>query len=188
MTDEPDRPTLFTVGHGSRSLEEFLALLREAAIACLVDIRRFPGSRRHPYFGRESLEKVLPAAGIRYLFAGDALGGRRRARPDSCHTALRTAGFRAYADHMATAEFVSAADRLLELAAQTPTAVMCAERLPWRCHRYFLADYLLFRGARVRHLIAADQVREHRLHPLARIDEGRLIYDRQDSEQLELEL
>ncbi len=162
-------------------------MLTESGIGCLVDVRRFPGSRRYPHFSRESLEQALTVAGIRYLWVGDRLGGRRRARRGSPHTAITTEGFRAYADHMETEIFKRGIDSLLALAATSTTAVMCAERLPWRCHRFFLSDFLLLAGVRVIHLIEVGQRQEHRLSPLVRSEEGRMIYDRKSPEQLELD-
>ncbi len=177
---------IYTIGHGDRSWEEFLALLLEPRIRCLVDVRRFPGSRRHPHFSRENLEQALPTAGIRYRWEGERLGGRRKARRDSPHTALRTEGFKAYADHMETEIFRRGVESLLALANKAPTAVMCAERLPWHCHRFFLSDFLLLTDARVIHIIEAGKLQRHQLNPIARIEGKRLIYDRKSPEQLEL--
>lgn len=182
------RATVFTVGHGDRSLEEFLGLLRLHGIRSLVDVRRFPGSRRHPRFSRASLEQSLPEAGIAYLWEGEALGGRRRPRPDSPHGALRNEGFRGYADHMGTPLFRAGVERLLSAAKETPAAIMCAERLPWRCHRYMIADALLAAGAEVVHLIGPGQSREHRLHPAARLTGDGLLYDRREPDQPVLDL
>jgi uncharacterized protein (DUF488 family) len=141
-------------------------------------VRRFPGSRRHPHFSRQSLEQGLPAAGIRYVWEGDRLGGWRRARRDSPHTAIEAEGFRGYADHMETELFRRGVESLLALAIESPAAVMCAERLPWRCHRFFLADYLVLRGVQVIHVIETRQLQEHRMNPMARREGERLVYDR----------
>ena len=168
---------VYTIGHGNRALEEFIALLHDAAIACLVDVRAFPGSRKHPHFGRAELERSLPQAGIDYVWEGTALGGRRRPRPDSRHVALRNASFRAYADHMETELFSTGVERVLALAAAAPVALMCAERLPWQCHRYMIADYLVARGVEVRHLVNDSAPREHALRAEARKEDGRLVYD-----------
>ncbi len=169
-------PVVYTVGHGSRSLEEFLALLRHHGIRCLVDIRAYPGSRRHPHFAREALAAALAAEGIRYVWEGRELGGFRH-DGGTQHTALHSPGFRAYCAHMESEPFRQAAARVLALASEVPTAVMCAERLYWHCHRHFLSDYLLLRGARVVHLISVTETREHRMNPLARVEGDRLIYD-----------
>jgi uncharacterized protein (DUF488 family) len=168
---------IFTVGHGSRARDEFLALLQSAAIRCLVDVRAFPGSRRHPQFGREALQASLRQAGIEYVWEGEALGGRRRPREGSPHVALRNASFRAYADHMQTDVFRAGARRLLERAARETVAIMCAERLPWQCHRYMISDYLVVAGAEVRHLIDAAAPRSHSVRAEARVSAGDLVYD-----------
>lgn len=178
----PER-VIFTVGHGNRTLAELLHLLQCAGTGTLVDVRRFPGSRRHPHFARASLETALPAVGIAYLWAGEHLGGRRRPLPDSPHSAVRNDSFRAYADHMGTPLFQEAVEALRGLAEKQVVTVMCAERLPWRCHRYFLADALLLAGVRVLHLVEAETPREHRLSPYARVADGLLIYDRTPDDQ-----
>lgn len=170
-------PPVFTIGHGNRSLEEFTSLLGRAGIACLLDVRAFPGSRRHPHFGRGELERSLPIAGVEYVWEGASLGGRRKPRPDSPHVALRNASFRAYADHMETGEFLEGIERLLERSGHGRVAIMCAERLPWQCHRYMISDYLVAQGVEVRHLIDSGAPREHRLRAEARPLGARLIYD-----------
>jgi uncharacterized protein (DUF488 family) len=169
--------TVYTIGHGNRAIEEFLGLLREAAIECLVDVRAYPASRRHPQFSREALERSLAGAGIRYVWEGKALGGRRKAAVESPHVALRSASFRAYADHMATEEFRAGARRLLELANGARIAIMCAERLPWECHRNLVSDRLVADGFTVLHLIGAGSRKQHRLSAVARLHGGALIYD-----------
>ena len=170
---------IHTIGHGNRSLDEFIGLLHQNGIDCLVDVRAFPGSRRHPHFGRGELERSLPAAGVYYLWEGRALGGRRRPRPDSPHRAMRNESFRAYADHMETPEFRDGIERLLGHADRLPIAIMCAERLPWQCHRYMISDYLVAKAIDVRHIIDSSRPREHRLRAEARVSEGGLIYDAQ---------
>lgn len=178
--------TVFTIGHGSRAIGEFVALLREAGIECVVDVRAYPVSRRHPQFAREALEKSLTQAGIRYAWEGKSLGGRRKLAKDSPHIALKSPGFRAYADYMATEEFRAGLDRLLELERTARAAIMCAERLPWECHRNLIADSLSARGVRVLHLMGPGESREHALSPLARRDGERLVYDA--GEQLRLRI
>ena len=168
---------VYTVGHGNRPLDELIGLLEQAGVRCLVDVRAFPGSRRHPHFGRDELEHSLPAAGIAYVWEGASLGGRRRPRPDSRHIALRNASFRAYADHMETVDFRAGVERLLARAHEARVAVMCAERLPWQCHRYMISDYLVARDVEVRHLIDASPPREHRLRNEARKEGQVLVYD-----------
>jgi len=185
--NESDTSPVYTIGHGNRPLAEFTALLEQSRIACLVDVRAFPGSRRHPHFGRAELERSLPAAGIEYTWEGVSLGGRRTPRLDSPHLALRNASFRAYADHMQTDDFRDAVHRLLECSAQIRVAIMCAERLPWQCHRYMISDYLVARRIEVRHLIDASAPREHRLRDEARVHGADLIYDCNTQAGFELE-
>lgn len=170
--------TVFSVGHGSRIQEEFAALLGAADIALLVDVRAYPASRRFPHFSRASLEVFLAHKSIAYDWQGKDLGGYRKPKPASAHAALKNAGFRGFADHMESLEFKTAVDRLIKQAKQTKLAIMCAERLPWECHRYLISDYLVMLGVRVIHLIAPGNSREHELSPLARVSESRLIYDK----------
>jgi uncharacterized protein (DUF488 family) len=165
-----------TVGHSTRSLADFVALLRAHAIEAVADVRRHPGSGRHPHFAREALAAGLERERIGYLWL-PGLGGRRRGRPDSPHVAWRSASFRAYADHMETPEFAAELARLLELARVSPTAVMCAEAVPWRCHRQLIADALVARGIEVRHATSAARPGTHRLTPFARLEGTRVVYD-----------
>jgi len=169
--------TLYTIGHGSRSIGELVALLQQAGVACLVDVRAYPASRRHPQFARGALQRSLADAGIRYEWEGKALGGRRSPAGNSRHIALKEPGLRAYADHMMSAEFGAALDRLAELASATRTAVLCAERLPQECHRSLISDSLHARGAEVLHLIGSEPPVPHALNPLARIEGEALVYD-----------
>lgn len=167
---------VYTVGHSTRTLEELLALLGERGVLTLVDVRRFPGSRRQPHFAGPALAEALRNAGVAYVHERD-LGGRRTPRPGSPNTAWRVKGFRGYADHMATAPFRAALDRLIATAERSTSAIMCAEALPWRCHRRLIADALVVRGVRVCHLISAGRMAEHRLDPAARVLEGgQVIY------------
>lgn len=167
-----------TVGHGNRTSEELQALLVEAGVRELVDVRAHPGSRRHPQFSRATLAEELGGVGIGYTWSGQDLGGRRRPKAGSRHTAWRNDSFRAYADHMESAEFAAAIDRLLARAGEAKLAIMCAERLPWQCHRYLISDFLVMRGVAVTHLIGSGSAREHALNPMARIEHGLLVYDR----------
>ena len=169
--------TVFTVGHGARPIETFLELLEGAGIRRLVDVRTAPGSRKHPQFGRDALASSLEERGIRYEWFGRELGGFRRAREDSRHTALRSRGFRGYADHMETAEFREARDRLIETSRDTPTSVMCAESLWWRCHRRMLADGLVAAGCEVVHIMDRGKLEPHRLTSAARIEGDAVVYD-----------
>lgn len=180
--------TIHTIGHGNRPLEELIALLKSAGVERLVDVRAFPASRRHPHFARAALEKTLPEAGMAYIWEGGALGGRRRPLPDSPHTALRSASFRAYADHMMRPPCQTAIDRLIAGGREHASAIMCAERLPWRCHRYLISDTLVARGIAVFHIVSEAAPRPHALSPLARVAGEVLIYDRGDEPEPELDL
>jgi uncharacterized protein (DUF488 family) len=165
-----------TLGHSTRSLDDFMALLDAHGIAGIADVRRFPGSRRHPHFAGEALATSLAAGGRRYDWL-PALGGRRPVQPASPHVGWREPGFRGYADHMETDEFRGGLDELLVRAAERPTAVLCAEAVPWRCHRQLLADALLVRGVEVVHVLDVASTRPHRLTAFARIEGDRLVYD-----------
>jgi uncharacterized protein (DUF488 family) len=173
--------TLYTIGHGDREIATFVGMLRDARSALLFDVRRHPGSRRHPHFGHEALAHALADAGIGYRWEGEALGGRRRTRPDSRHVAWRSASFRGYADHMETPDFVAALARLLDAARKRPVAVMCAERHPSQCHRQLIADAALARGVPVVHLLEPGRSEPAKLHDFARLEGAQVIYDLQPS-------
>lgn len=164
---------LYTVGHSTRPIEAFLALLVPNGIATLADVRRFPGSRRHPQFGSDALAASLATAGITYAHFPD-LGGRRSPAPDSINTAWRHDAFRGYADYMETPLFQSAIDRLLGLA--PPIVVMCAEAVWWRCHRGLIADYLTAMGLRVLHIGDGARTTVHTGTSAATITAGALSY------------
>lgn len=182
-TGEGDGGTVvFTIGHGTRAIGEFIVLLRSSGVRRLVDVRTAPGSRKHPQFGKAALEESLETAGIAYVWCQD-LGGWRKASPASPHSALRSLGFRGYADHMDSEEFGQAVGRLIETSGETPTAVMCAESLWWRCHRRMLADALTARGCTVVHLMSGGARVPHRIHPSARIVGTRVVYDVDQPEQ-----
>lgn len=166
---------IYTVGHGNRTLDELVEALRSQRIEQLVDVRSFPGSRRHPQFGRQQLERTLPEHGIAYTWVRD-LGGRRRPRPDSPHTGWRVEAFRAYADYMETPEFAAGLDELVRLARESPTAYMCAERLWWQCHRRLISDALTVRGMDVVHILDAQKSEPHKLTDFLRVEDGRLFY------------
>jgi uncharacterized protein (DUF488 family) len=169
--------TILTVGHGARPIDAFLDLLRGAGVRRLVDVRTAPGSRKHPQFGRDALAASLDTAGIAYEWWGRALGGWRRPRPDSRHTALRSPGFRGYADHMETEEFGAALRELIATSGRTRTAVMCAESLWWRCHRRMVADALLASGIEVAHIMEGGRLDPHRLSRSARVEDSLVVYD-----------
>lgn len=170
---------VYTIGHSTRSLDELVALLRENGVATLADVRRYPGSRRYPQFARDSLEAALPAAGIRYAHFA-SLGGRRRPRPDSPNGGWRSEQFRGYADHMGSEEFAGALEALLALAG--PAAVMCAEAVPWRCHRNLLSDELTRRGVEVVHVLGPGSANRHEMNPMARDAGGHLIYPPEEAQ------
>lgn len=176
---------IWTVGHSNRSIEAFLEMLRAAAIELVADVRRFPGSRRCPQFGRESLADSLRSVGIGYEHL-EKLGGRRRAEPNSVNTAWRNAAFRGYADYMQSSEFRSGIDRLLELATEKRVAIMCAEALWWQCHRGLIADFLKANGWKVIHILSPTKLEEHPFTSAARLEEGRLSY-RSTEPELNLE-
>ena len=180
---------VFTVGHGTRTTEELATVLQSAGVGRLIDVRRFPGSRRHPHFSREALERSMPERGIRYEWWGEDLGGRRsRTTKTTRHVAWRNAGFQGYADYMDSDRFRAALERLEDVArTEPPLAIMCAETLWWRCHRRLISDALHLRGVEVIHLIAPDESQPHRPHPDMRADElGRPVYDVGATGQLEL--
>jgi uncharacterized protein (DUF488 family) len=171
------RGTLFTIGHSTREADVFVALLHQHGVDFLVDVRRYPGSRRHPHFNREALADHLAAAGIGYRHAPE-LGGRRDPAPDSPNRGWRNASFRAYADYIATPPFLAALDRLLHDAQRHTVAIMCAEAVPWRCHRNLIADAIVSRDWVVRHILGHDaDPTTHDLNPMARLEpDGTLIY------------
>ncbi len=166
---------IFTVGHSTRSAEEFARILKAHGVQVLVDVRSFPGSRRFPQFNRTILAESLAESGIEYKHE-PRLGGRRRPRADSLNTAWKNASFRAYADYMETEEFKEGLEDLLELAADKRVAVMCAEALWWRCHRSLISDYLKASGNKVVHIVNETKTEEHPFTSAARIVQGQLSY------------
>jgi len=169
-------PVIYTVGHSTRSHDELVELLRAHQVGQLADIRTVPRSRRHPHFSRESLERSLPAVGIGYRHL-PGLGGLRKPRRDSVNTAWRNESFRGYADYMLTRSFEAALEDLIEWSTgnEAPrTAIMCAEAVWWRCHRQLVADALVVRGIRVRHISTTRSAPEHTLSEFARAD-GRVV-------------
>ena len=168
--------TLYTIGHSTRTLDELVSALKAHGIETLVDIRAFPMSRRLPHFNREALESELQKQGIQYIWM-KALGGYRKAtRRDSPHTALRNASFRNYADYTLTPEFEQAMAELLQIAGQSRTAYMCAERVYFRCHRMIVSDWLVALGHEVLHIDAEGPPRPHKLMAEARMIDGQVIY------------
>ena len=168
-------PTVWTIGHSTRALSDFIQILKAHQINTLVDVRSFPRSRRYPQFNSSELSVSLDGEGITYHHF-PALGGRRKPLPQSRNSAWRNPSFRAYADHMETAEFQKGIEELLEVARKSRTAVMCAEALWWRCHRSLIADYLKAIGATVVHVAGESQTETHPYTTAARIVNGRLTY------------
>lgn len=168
--------SIWTIGHSTRSADEFNEILLAHQIGALVDVRSFPGSRRYPHFNKLDLSRNLEAVGILYEH-NPQLGGRRRQSPDSRNSAWKNASFRAYADHMAGEEFKKGVEDLLKIAATKRTAVMCAEALWWRCHRSLIADYLKAHGLEVIHIVNFMKTEAHPYTSAARIVEGRLSYE-----------
>jgi uncharacterized protein (DUF488 family) len=170
--------TVFALGHSTRPIDEFLQMLQEHAVEVLVDVRTVPGSRKNPQFNPEELAPALGAAGVGYAQIAE-LGGLRKGRPDSQNLAWRNASFRAYADHMQTEAFERGLEELHALARPGPVAVMCAEAVPWRCHRSLLADALIARGAQVFQLLAPGKASPHRVTPFAHIEGATVTYPAQ---------
>ena len=187
---------IWTIGHSTRTIDEFISLLKENEINLLADVRAWPGSKRYPHFNKDALAESLNAHGIRYEHFPE-LGGKRKSKPDSRNTAWRNASFRGYADYMETEQFQKGIERLLGIAGQgaaawaaaeirhdgweavTPCAIaiMCAEAVWWRCHRSLIADYLKARGVEVLHVLGANKVEPHPYTPAARIVNGELSYE-----------
>jgi uncharacterized protein (DUF488 family) len=167
--------TVWTVGHSTRSLEEFVELLVENRIELLADVRTAPGSRRLPHFGKASLETELPQREIAYAHL-PALGGLRKPAPDSINTGWRNPSFRGYADYMQTAEFQTGLTELLRMAAERRTSLMCAEAVPWRCHRSLIADALTAGGVEVLHITGPGRVQRHVMTSFAQVEDGRVVY------------
>jgi uncharacterized protein (DUF488 family) len=167
--------TISTIGHSTHSLEEFVAMLRAHDIEQLVDVRTIPKSRRVPQFNSESLAAALPKLGVEYVHL-KTLGGLRHAKKDSVNAGWRNASFRGYADYMGTDEFRQGIERLVKLARTTRTVIMCAEAVPWRCHRSLIGDALLVRGVHVEDIMSATSSREHELTPFAKVHELEITY------------
>jgi uncharacterized protein (DUF488 family) len=174
--EEEAWPTVWTIGHSTRSLDEFNELLLSNRIGNIVDVRSYPASRKHPQFSQAKLSESLSAVGVNYYHL-PRLGGRRKPLPDSRRTAWRNRSFQAYADYMDSSEFKEGIDELLALASENRTAIMCAEAVWWRCHRGLIADYLKSHGAEVIHIIDAGHIQPHPYTSAARIVEGRLSYE-----------
>jgi uncharacterized protein (DUF488 family) len=167
--------TVFTVGHSTLPIDRFLAVLAAYGIEQLADVRTVPRSRRNPQFNADALRESLETAGIAYVPLGE-LGGLRKPRPDSPNTGWRNESFRGYADYMQTDEFARGLERLIELAGMRRTAIMCAEAVPWRCHRSLVADALAARGIGAVEILSETSYREHALTPFARVSGTAVTY------------
>ncbi|MGA9885739.1 MAG: DUF488 domain-containing protein [Candidatus Acidiferrales bacterium] len=175
MRRKQEELSVFSVGHSTRPIAEFIELLHAQGVKQIIDIRTIPKSRHNPQFNSDALASALRAAKIRYVHLKE-LGGLRHARKDSVNLGWRNASFRGFADYMQTPEFAAALDRAIELARQRPSALMCAEAVPWRCHRSLVADALLVRGARVLHIISKAEPKPHALTPYAHVRGKHITY------------
>lgn len=167
--------TIWTIGHSTRGLAEFLELLAANKIEALADVRRFPASRRYPHFNQRQLSQSLAQAGIEYVPLPE-LGGRREPRPDSRNTVWRNEAFRGYADYMETPEFQAGIERLLAVAHNRRTAIMCSEALWWRCHRALISDHLKSAGITVEHIVDLKKNEAHPYTSAAKFEDGKLSY------------
>jgi uncharacterized protein (DUF488 family) len=178
------RSIIHTIGHSTRSLDELIALLHENGVRRLIDVRRYPGSRRFPHFSHASLSDSLPACGVAYEHAPE-LGGRRSSADDSPNKGWRNAGFRAFADYMMTDAFREALGRALD--GDDATAILCAEAVPWRCHRNLIADALVARGVHVTHILGSGSTSQHVLNAMARVGpDGSIVYPAPGAPQIDL--
>jgi uncharacterized protein (DUF488 family) len=166
---------VFTIGHSTRSLAELIALLRAHGVKRVIDIRTIPRSRHNPQFNRETLARALRGSRIGYVHL-KKLGGLRRAKPDSQNTGWHNASFRGFADYMQTAEFEAGLERAIKLAAGKPSTLMCAEAVPWRCHRSLVGDALVVRGIPVKDILSKSRPKTHKLTRFARVRRGRITY------------
>jgi uncharacterized protein (DUF488 family) len=176
---------VLTIGHSTRSLEEFIETLQAHGVTLVADVRTVPRSRHNPQFNRETLPDALAAAGIGYVHLA-GLGGLRRALADSVNTGWRNASFRGFADYMQTAEFAKNLQELLDLAREARFALMCAEAVPWRCHRSLIADALSVRGVAVEHIMNRKTSQPHRLTAFAKVAGARLSYPPPEPDTVEL--
>ena len=167
--------TIFTVGHSTRTLDEFVELLKTFGVAMVVDVRSVPRSRHNPQFNKETLPDSLKLAGVKYVHMPD-IGGLRRAKPDSVNTAWKNKSFRGYADYMQTKEFTEQLLNLMLLARENTVAIMCAEAVPWRCHRSLISDALVVRQVNVKHILTKGNVIKHRLSEWAHVEGTKITY------------
>jgi uncharacterized protein (DUF488 family) len=174
--------TVFTIGHSTRPLETFIAILKDAAIDLVADVRTVPRSRHNPQFNRETLPVELREVSVGYVHLA-GLGGLRRTHPDSPNPGWRNASFRGFADYMGTEEFEKHLGGLIDLAGREVVVIMCAEAVPWRCHRSLIADALLVRGFEVIHIMGEGRYQAHKLTPWARVEGTRITYPEEDQER-----
>ncbi|AKU93241.1 DUF488 family protein [Vulgatibacter incomptus] len=173
---------VYTIGHSTRSQDELVELLDSAGVTLLADVRSYPRSRHNPQFNRDVLEELLPSMGIRYIHLA-SLGGRRKGLGDeSPNDAWRSLAFRGFADYMLDPGFEEGLEELHELASRARVAIMCAEAVPWRCHRSLVSDALVVRGARVFHIVGDERVLPHELTSFARVDGDRITYPSEEDE------
>ncbi|MDN3693566.1 DUF488 domain-containing protein [Chryseobacterium tructae] len=170
-----ENPVIYTIGHSTHPLEEFMEMLKSFNIEVLADVRRFAGSKRYPWFSKENLEKVLPEHHIEYLHF-EALGGRRKVQPNSINSRWKNESFRGYADYMQTEEFIKAVEKLENIARIKTTAFMCSEAVWWSCHRSMISDYLKAKGWNVEHIMKIGKAEEHPYTAPARISNGHVFY------------
>ena len=176
---DPVEHILFTIGHSTHSIEEFISLLNAQGIRHLVDVRSIPKSRHVPQFNSDELASALRASGIAYTHLKE-LGGRRHSRKGSINAGWRNTSFRGYADYMATPQFAEGLNALIEIAREQPTAIMCAEAVPWRCHRSLIADALILKGWQVRDILTTAPAAEHKLTPFLVAANGQPTYPNPD--------
>ena len=187
MQDVPAAPLIYTIGHSNRTIEEFLEMLKAYEIEEVVDVRTVPRSRHNPQFAQENLPQSLQQAGIDYSHI-KGLGGLRRPQPDSSNAGWRNLSFRGYADYMQTPEFLQNLDTLIALARQKRVAIMCAEAVPWRCHRSLIADALVIRGLDVIDIISKTNAKSHKLTPWAHVEGTTIMYPPTEEVQIELQV
>ena len=180
QSTEPSRlSVLWTIGHSTRPIVEFIGLIQTHDIQLLADVRTIPYSRHNPQYNQDTLAKSLKGSNIRYQHILP-LGGRRKSRPDSVNVGWKNEGFRGYADYMQTQEFWNALEDLMATAQRLPVVIMCAEAVPWRCHRSLISDALVIRGWTVQHIISANSLQSHTLTPFAKLEDNRLTYPAED--------
>jgi uncharacterized protein (DUF488 family) len=174
LAKEPEL-TILTIGHSTKTLDEFIDLLKTYGVTLVVDVRSVPRSRHNPQFAKETLPNTLKLEGVKYIHMPN-IGGLRRSKPDSINTAWRNKSFRGYADYMQTKEFTENLLNLIALAKENSLVIMCAEALPWRCHRSLIADALTVRNIKVTHILTMDNTVQHRLSEWAHVDGTNITY------------